>query len=243
MFSLQVRPPPTAVHMVQLPPNPATNSHVPTANGISSGTPPLSSGRSQSSAAGGNPTSDHQNASGGVSSGGSGGVSGGMDAGGSAGSGGSQQATDDDDTSKGATSASEDSMPFTTSSSTIPAAVSEPGASSAGRSSTGADSGGQVTLLSTPAVSIFQVAHRPNTSGGGGGGGPAGINASGGFVGSAVLQPVLAVTGFNLPACRTTKAAAPLGSAGPAQRRGRALTRVVVGADAAELADQMGTFV
>ena len=122
------------MRMVQLPSDPATNSHVPTANEISSGTPPLSSGHSQPSAAGvGNPASDHQNASGGgIGNIGIGG--GGMDAGGgSAGSGGS--------------------MPFTISSSN-PVAELRPASASA-RLSRRRDSGAvAVTAAETTTVAV-----------------------------------------------------------------------------------------
>ncbi|KAI9563042.1 hypothetical protein GHT06_010499 [Daphnia sinensis] len=154
---VQVRPPPTAVHMVQLRNLPA-NSRLATSNGM----PNNADGNGDTSVNNnGNAASVHRQEQ-------------------------QQEQHQQEDASKAPTSSASSSSPgggeappFTSTPSVqITAAPSGSGPGSA-RNVTDPD---PVTLVSTPSVSIFQVAHRP-----------AGNNTS------AVLQPVAAVTGFNPP--------------------------------------------
>lgn len=117
-----------------------------------------------------------------------------------------QQQQQQEETNKAATSSasssppgSEDTPAFTSTPSVQITAAPSGGGSGSVRNDTDPD---PVTLVSTPSVSIFQVAHRPvgNSSG-------------------AVLQPVAAVTGFNppnprvkTPATSTTATRLPKGS-------------------------------
>ncbi|XP_059353017.1 mucin-5AC-like [Daphnia carinata] len=155
---VQVRPPPTAVHMVQLRNLPA-NSRLATSNGM----PSSADGNGDTGVSNnGNAASVHRQEQ-------------------------QQEQHQQEEASKAPTSSASSSSspgggeapPFTSTPSVqITAAPSGSGPGSA-RNVTDPD---PVTLVSTPSVSIFQVAHRP-----------AGNNSS------AVLQPVAAVTGFNPP--------------------------------------------
>lgn len=153
--------------MVQLP-NPPVNSRLATSNGLPAGTEG-NNGSSNVNNNNGNAANDHRQ----------------------------EQQQPQEEANKAATSStttsssapgSEDMPPFTSTTSVEITAASSGGGPGSVRSDSDPD---PVTLVSTPSVSIFQVAHRP-----------AG-NSSG-----AVLQPIAAVTGFNPPNPRVKNPAA-----------------------------------
>ncbi|KZS10908.1 Uncharacterized protein APZ42_024539 [Daphnia magna] len=154
---VQVRPPPTAVHMVQLRNLPA-NSRLATSNGL----PNNADGNGDTSVNNnGSAASVHRQEQ-------------------------QQEQHQQEEASKAPTSSASSSSPgsgeappFTSTPSVQITAA--PSGSGPGSTRNVADPD-PVTLVSTPSVSIFQVAHRP-----------AGNNTG------AVLQPVAAVTGFNPP--------------------------------------------
>ena len=205
---LQVRPPPTAVHMVQLPNPPTANSHVATANGLlSSGS--VGVGTNGGSNAPGQPSQQQapplgQQPQEEPSKGGSSNASGAEEA--LSYSGGGTGNNVEMNPPMTVHLASDDTHPA--------AIVTAPSTSSVNDS---------VTLVSTPAVSIFQVAHRP-------------ANHSN----PVTLQPVAAVTGFNhpppvtLPTPVPARAKAPT-SAGRGRSRGagRAAQAAAVAASSA----------
>ena len=169
---IQLRPPPTAVHMVQLP-NPPTNSLVATANGL-----PGSSSN--------NDNNERQE----------------------------QQQPQQDEEKKSPSSSSSSSSSSTSDVDLTPTA--------AGTSAVKSEDGDQeqVTLLSTPSVSIFQVAHRPL-----------------GQHNNAVLQPVAAVTGFNHP-LSTPRLKAPPPSAVARSAAAAAATTAAAGISLSQLLAQ-----
>ena len=176
----------TAVHMVQLP-NPPNNSFVATANGL-----PINSG----SSVGVNSSSNNNgNAAGGDAS---------------RRTHEQQQPQQQDEAGKASGSSSSEDAPMAFSSATgleiTTATAGNGGGNSSSSSSSGSVSTSGLlrseldnsapTFVSTPSVSIFQVANRPT-----------GNNSSG-----AVLQPVAAVTGFNPPNARLKVPAATSGA-------------------------------
>ncbi|XP_046636432.1 mucin-17-like isoform X4 [Daphnia pulicaria] len=188
--NVQVRPPPTAVHMVQLRNLPA-NSRIGT-NGLP-GSTEGNGGANVNNNNNGNVPSDHrqeqqqqhhQQQQ-------------------------QQQQQQQEETNKAGTSSasssspgSEDTPAYTSTSSVQITAAPSGGGSASVRNDTDPD---PVTLVSTPSVSIFQVAHRPvgNSSG-------------------AVLQPVAAVTGFNPPNPRVKTPAASTATRLPKRSRNAA---------------------
>ena len=170
---LEVRPPPTAVHMVQLPnpPTATTSSHVATANGLPSSND-LSGHQPQ-------PPQQQQN----------------QDEAGKAASTSSSSTSTAQSSISTTSAAAVSTTTVTSTASTLSANVLEvinavATASSSGLSEMQPHNNPAVTLVSTPAVSIFQVAHRPN-SGNAGSQHPPGIHLQ--------LQPISAVTGLANP--------------------------------------------